>query len=199
VGAGSILSSSAWAQTPLDKLFHGVYAGADAGAQHVIAGAQVNGVDTLQHDTRFAATVFGGARAQIGGFVIGGDLGLSALDGDLQLSDPASDLVIDYRHGSQWHWNLTAGHAIGRRTLAFAYVSEVTRTFDVTIRTGDDSTGQDDEQGMLRFGAGVEFIVRGPLRLRATVGTSRADFGGRPTNVEIGRSAEASIGLLLQF
>lgn len=41
--------------------------------------------------------------------------------------------------------------------------------------------------------------MSGPFRLRATFGSSRADFGGRETNIEITRRLDVSLGLVVQF
>jgi len=182
-----------------DRAFHGVYAGIEVGRQHVIGGSLVDQVDTLQEDSRVVASVFGGVRGQFRGFVLGAELGFGRTDGDLVLSEPSRLLTIDYKNDSQWHWTLNAGHTIGPRTLLFGYVSEVTRKFDVTILRATITTGQQDEQGLLRFGGGVEQRLTGPLRLRATIGTSRADFGGRETNIAIGKRLDAAIGVVIQF
>lgn len=169
------------------------------GRQHVIGGSLVDGVDTLQQDSRIVASGFGGLRLQFGGVVVGGELGLGRTDGDLVLEDPSRLLRVDYENDRQWYWALTAGHTIGGNTLLFGYLSEVSRDFDVTIRRAGSTVVQQDGQGLLRFGAGIEQRVFGPLHLRATAGTSRADFGGRATNIEVGRRLEASVGVILQF
>lgn len=179
--------------------FSGLYFGVDVGKQHVIGGSLVDAVDTLQEDSRVVASVFGGLRGQFQGFVVGAQLGFGRTDGDLVLSEPSRLLTVDYKNDSQWHWTLNAGHTIGPRTLLFGYLSEVTREFDVTILRAGVTTEQHDEQGLLRFGGGIEQRLAGPLRLRATLGTSRADFGDRQTNIEIGRRLDASIGFVLQF
>jgi len=179
--------------------FSGLYVGAEIGKQHVIGGSLVDNVDTLQEDSRVVAAVFGGLRGQFQGFVLGAELGFGRTDGDLILSDPARLLTIDYKNDSQWHWTLNAGHTVGPRTLLFGYVSEVTRDFDVTILRAGLTSEQQDEQGLLRFGGGIEQRITGPLRLRATIGTSRADFGDRQTNIEIGKRVDASIGFVIQF
>lgn len=179
--------------------FAGLYFGVDAGPQQVIGGSLVDGVDTLQEDTRVVVTFFGGLRGQFRGFVIGGELGYGRTDGDLILSEPSRLLTVDYKNDSQWNWTLTGGHTIGANTLVFGYLSEVTRNFDVTIRLGGGTTEQQDEQGLLRFGAGVEQRLTGPLRLRVTAGSSRADFGDRVTNIDVKRRFEAAVGVVLQF
>ncbi len=194
----SLVAGAASAQSGRGS-FNGLYLGADAGRQHVIGGSLVDSVDTLQDDSRVVASVFGGVRGQVRGFVVGAELGFGRTDGDLVLNDPSRQLTVDYVNDSQWNWMLNAGHTIGSRTLLFGYLSEVTRKFDVNIMRAGVTTGQQDEQGLLRFGGGIERVMTGPLRLRATIGTSRADFGDREANIEIGKRVEASIGLVIQF
>lgn len=177
--------------------FSGPYVGVEAGMQHYIGGSLVNGVDTLQQDSRLVMSLVGGFRIQARGFVVGGELGRGWADGDLHLD--AAPLTIDYANGSQGHWQLHAGHTLGERTLLFGYVSEVTRHFEVSITQAGQSTAQEDEQGMLRFGAGLEQRLTRLLRLRITMGTSRADFGGRQTSITPGRQLEAGGGLVVQF
>lgn len=198
--AGVLVVALTWAPpSATAQTFSGLYAGLETGRQHVIAGALVNDVDTLADDVRLVTSVFGGFRRQFGGVVLGAELGLGWMDGNLRLEEPARGLVVDYAGDSQWHWALSAGHTLGARTLLFGYVSEVTRTFDVSVAGPAATFTQRDEQGLLRFGAGLEQVVRGPLRLRVTAGSSRADFGGRTTNVEISRRFELSAGLVWQF
>ncbi len=189
-----LTSRAASAQT-----FSGPYAGVEFGRQHIIGGSLVNGVDTLQEDSRLVTSFFGGFRVEVKRFVVGGDAGIGLMDGDLSLNDPAQALSVDYRAGSQWHWALHAGYAVRPATLVFGYLSEVTRSFDVTVTQSGHATPQEDEQGMLRFGGGVEQRLRGPLHLRVTAGTSRADFGGQPTNIDVNRRFEFGAGLVLQF
>jgi hypothetical protein len=179
------------------QTFRGPYIGVEVGRQHVIAGSLVDGVDTLQQDSRAVVTAFGGLRLQRAGFVVGGDLGLGRMDGDLRLDDQSTS--IGYQGNSQWRWSLHGGRVFGARTLVFGYLSEVTRKFDVTITRGGVESSQQDEQGMLRFGGGIEFQVKGPWHITATAGSSRADFGGRPTNIDIGRRLEIAAGLTVQF
>lgn len=177
--------------------FSGPYVGVETGMQHLIGGSLVNGVDTLQDDSRLVSSIFGGLRVQSRGFVIGGELGRGRTDGDLRLEERS--FTVDYRNGSQWHWTLQAGRTVAARTLVFGYVSEVTRAFDVTITQSGQTVAQEDEQGMLRFGAGLEWRLTGLLHLRATAGTSRANFGERPLNKTVGRRAELSAGIVVQF
>lgn len=179
--------------------FSGPYIAVDAGRQHVIGGSLVDGVDTLQEDTRGVVSLSGGVRFALGPVVVGGDVGVGRLDGELQRRDDATATTVLYDTSSQRHWRLLAGTTFGPRALAYAYVSEVSRTFDVTITRRGSTTPQQDEQGLLRFGAGLEWRLTGPLHVHVTAGTSRADFGDRVTNIEPRRRVEVSAGLTLQF
>ena len=189
-----VLTTVAEAQT-----FSGPLAGVDVGRQHVIGGSLVDEIDTLQEDTRTVVSVYGGYRLQLRSVVFGGELGLGRTDGDLFLDDPLRTLTVDYRNRTQSHWQLTGGYAAASNTLLFGYLSELTRRFDVTIQQDGHVVTQEDEQGLLRFGAGVEQRLRGPFHVRITAGTSRADFGDRPTNIDIGRRFDIAAGLVVQF
>jgi hypothetical protein len=197
----ALLGSAIWTPAAEAQVrpFNGAYIAIDVGAQHIIGGSLVGGVDTLQDASRLVAAASGGVRRDIRGIVIGGELGLGVTDGDIELRDPGRGLVVTYRNNRQWDWALMAGPALGRKTLLFGYLSEVTRQFDVTIERGDAVTSQRDEQGLLRFGLGVEHRVGGPLHVRVAVGTSRANFGDRATNKAINKRLEATAGLLWQF
>lgn len=175
----------------------GPYVAVDGGRQQVIAGALVDGLDTLQEDVRTVTSLNGGWRVGLARLVVGAELGRGWFDGALERRDAAT--VVRYEGGSQWHWGLSAGLRLGGATLVYAYLSEVTRAFDVTIAQPGGTVAQQDEQGLLRFGAGVERRLRGPLAVRATAGTSRADFGDRPTNIDPRRRLEASLGLVWRF
>lgn len=179
--------------------FSGPYVAVEAGRQQVIGGSLVDGVDTLQEDARGVFSVSAGWRRALGPVVIGADVGLGRFDGALTLRDDATATTVRYDTSSQWHWRLTGGLMLGRRTLTYAYVSEVTRAFDVTITRGNASTAQQDEQGLLRFGGGLERRLGGPVHVFVTAGSSRANFGERRTNIKPGRRLEVSAGVAFQF
>lgn len=197
----ALLASVIWTQAAEAQVrpFSGAYVAIDIGRQHVIGGSLVGGVDTLQDAARLVASASGGLRRRVRGLVIGGELGMGATDGDLELRDPTRDLVVTYRNDRQWHWALMAGPALGRNSFLFGYLSEVTRQFDVTIARSNRLIEQADEQGLLRVGVGIEHRVRGRLHARVAVGTSRADFGNRPTNKAIDKRTEVTAGVLWQF
>lgn len=202
VAAAMMLMSGAAGARAQTKHFSGFYAGAEAGRQSLIGGSLVGGVDVLAQEDRGVAHLLGGVRYQFAvGFVVGAEASYGLVDGDLRLSDPGASLEIDYRSDRQRTLGLIGGVAVGpaKRWLVFVYAAEATRVFDVTIRQGTATSFQSDEQGMLRFGGGVEARAVGPLHLRASAGTGRADFGDRQTNIEPERRLEMAVGLVVQF
>lgn len=184
------------------RRFHGPYLGAEISRQQVIAGSFVSGTDFLAEDGRFVGELVGGLRGQLPfGLVIGAELGYGVYNGDLSFDDPANSLAIRYDGGGQFTYGGTVGWAVGRKRefLIYAYVKETKRSFDVAVSTATDNFTQDDKQGILRFGAGVEKHIAGPLQLRASLGTGRADFGDQTTNIDPNSKIEAALGLIVQF
>ncbi|MGE0440635.1 MAG: hypothetical protein AB7L66_09950 [Gemmatimonadales bacterium] len=178
--------------------FSGVFATIETGRQNLIAGALVGGVDVLAQASRPVTTVGIGARIQTPfGTVFGASLGRGWGDGTLRLDD--GGLTVQYRGRSRRHWELIAGQAIGprRQNLVYAYLSEVSRSFGVTIDDHGTAGSQRDEQGLLRYGVGFERVLGRFAAVRVGVGSSRADFGNRPTNVVPRRPVDVTIGLVL--
>lgn len=201
IAAHALTAGVASAQ-PAEKSFSGVYAGAEAGVLNVIGGSLVNGVDTLAQETRGAMTIVVGGRYQFANrLVLGVEFGAGWEDGDLSLDDSASGARVEYANDTHTRIGGTVGVVLGarRRTLVFGYLNELSRSFDVTITQATGITTQQDEQGLLRYGGGVEQRIAPRLTLRATVGSSRADFGGRPTNITPDKPLEAAVGVLFRF
>lgn len=83
--------------TPTPRPFHGPYAGVEFGRQHLIGGALVDGVDTLQQASRVVASGFVGLRAQFArGVVAGGEIAVGRIDGRLALDDAVSGVSVRY-------------------------------------------------------------------------------------------------------
>jgi hypothetical protein len=183
------------------RLFHGPYAGVEFGRQHLIGGALVDGVDTLQQASRVVATALVGLRAQFaGGFVVGAEFAVGRTDGRLTLDDAAGGVSVRYDNRVQSQIGGLVGRTFGARRewLVFAYGAEVTRHFDVEIVQQAGRVAQQDEQGLLRFGLGFERRL-GAVGLRLALGTSRADFGDRVTNITIRRRLDIGVGALWQW
>jgi hypothetical protein len=194
--------ADAVAQPRDEKAFTGVYAGVEAGTVNVIAGALVDGVDTLAQDTRGAVSFVIGGRYQFANrLVLGVEFGAARESADLALDDPLSGAQVEYRNGSHTRIGGTAGVVLGSRrfTHVFAYLSELSRSFDVTVTRAGASVAQRDEQGLLRLGGGVEQRIAPRFSVRGTLGSSRADFAGRPTNITPTRPLEAAVGLMFRF
>ena len=186
---------------PQPRAFHGPYAGIDVGRQHLIGGSLVDEVDTLQEASRAVAAGFVGLRAQFGGgVVVGAEFAVGRTDGRLMLDDATAGVSVRYDNRVQTQVGGLVGHTLGDRRdwLAFAYAAEVSRNFDVQIVQHGGRVAQQDEQGLLRFGLGIERRV-GAVGLRFALGTSRADFGSRVTNITIRRRLDLGIGALWQW
>lgn len=189
------------AQAPGGKARVSIVLALDGGVQNIIGGAQVSGLDVLSQASRRVGTLSLGVRAETSfGFVVGADLGFGVADGNLRLVDPDGPLEVSYRNRTQRHWNAVVGWAVGaeRATTLHVYLSEVSRTFDVDVNEAGARYRQIDGQGLLRFGLGVERDVTKALAVRLRAGTSRADFGGRPTNITPARPLDLTAGVVLR-
>jgi hypothetical protein len=143
--------------------------------------------------------LFAGWRTEFdNGFVLGLEGGIGFEDGDLRLDDP-SGLSIDYRNNFQLRYGGQVGWRTSDRSLVFAYLSETKRDFDVSGSGPGGSFTQTDGQGLLRYGLGVDYDLGGPFDLRATIGSSRADFGDRPLNRKPDKPIDFEVGLVSGF
>lgn len=194
--SGAALATTAEAQRTHEH--SGITLSVELSRQNIIGGALINGVDVLKQVVRPVASASLGVRYQLPfGSVIGGELGLGRFDGSFRREDAAQALRVNYSSRQQRHWGLLLGHPTSGRdgpTLAFVYLSEVSRDFAVQVQQGSAQFHQQDGQGLLRFGIGAEHAVHRSVSIRATLGTSRADFGSRATNIVPRRPLEASFG-----
>jgi len=181
--------------------FEGVTLSIDAGRQKIIAGALVEGVDVLAEDDRYVVGLGVGGRVQLDvGLVVGVELGVARFDGDLSTTGPGG-VAVTWTGGDQRTLGGSLGWAFERErpVLAFAYLSEATRDFDASL-AGPGGTGeQQDEQGFLRYGAGLEIHVTDGLGVEVTVGSGRADFGDAVTSIDPTRAIEFGVGLAWTF
>jgi hypothetical protein len=180
--------------------FDGPYVGVSIGLNNIIGGALVNGVDYLAQDSRPTVVLFAGWRRSLdNGLVLGVEGGVGFEDGNLSLIDPARSLAIDYRNHMQWRYGGMLGWRTSDRSMLFGYLSETKRDFDVHGRDAMGTFTQKDGQGLLRYGVGAEFDLDGPFDLRATIGSSRGDFGDRQLNRKPQRPIDFELGALSQF
>lgn len=185
-----------------DPYFDGPYLGLEASRQNTIGGALVAGIDTLAQASRTVVSVTGGYRHQFtGGLVAGLEGSFGAIDGDLSHSDQANGLSIDYKNRTQYAVGGIFGIAVGalQETLIYGYVSETKRGFDVTVRGPLGVGTQKDKQGLLRYGLGLERRLHESFSLRASVGSSRADFGNQRTNFDPNTRIDFALGAIWQF
>jgi hypothetical protein len=125
------------AQPRQEKAFTGLYTGVDAGTVNVITGALV-------------ALIIGGRYQFASRLVLGVEFGAAREDGDLVLDDPPSGARVEYRNNSHTRIGGNAGVVLGSRrfTHVFGYLSEFSRSFDVTITQASGTIEQQDDQGL---------------------------------------------------
>jgi hypothetical protein len=189
------------AQVPAREGRVSVFLALDGGVQNIIGGALVSGVDVLSQARRTVGTVSLGVRAESSfGLVAGFDVGVGVARGNLRLVDPDGPLEVSYKNRTQRHWNVMVGQALGpaRETTIHLYLSEVSRSFEVDVNEAGARYHQRDGQGLLRFGVGIEREVTSATALRLRVGTSRADFGGRRTNITPSRLVDVMVGMAIR-
>lgn len=183
--------------------FDGLHLGANAGSQNIFGGSFVDGVDVLAQESRFVAELFTGFRKQFfkGRMMAGAEVQIGFTDGDLTHYDADKPLTINYENNFQSGYGLTLGAVFFKKKtlLAYAYAFETARKFDVTIRDGFSTYRQKDEQGMLKYGLGLEAKIWRGLHTRITLGRLRVDFGDQITNIEVDDKWDFTIGVLYQF
>ncbi len=201
-----LFSFSIHAQNEDEKVFNnfdGIYIGAMTGVQNLFGGSFVNGIDVLAQESRFVLEFPVGFRKQFLNerLMAGIEFQFGITDGDLKHSDPAEELEITYENSTQWGYGLTLGYVLGakRNILAFMYGNETKRTFDVSIKEGGLSYKQNDKQGMLKYGFGLEASILSILNIRATAGWLRVDFGDLITNIDVEDKMDYMVGVILQF
>ena len=191
-----------WAQSN-SKHFTGVYVGAVTGSQNLFGGSNINGTDVLAQSSRWALDFSLGYRKQFFSdrLLAGAEFMWGLTDGKLRHEDPANQLSIRYENNTQWSIGLAAGYVFGqaKRNMAFAYLNETTRQFDVFIVDQYGPFTQQDEQGMLKFGVGLERKLYKGIHARLTLGRLYADFGDRVTNINVNDRWDVMAGLVYQF
>ena len=191
------IPGGAHAQAPDSRGSVGLFVALDAGWQNIIGGALVSGMDVLAQARRPVVTLSVGVRVETSfGLVAGVDLGVGVMRGNLRYDDPSGPLAVAYRNRTQRHWNLMVGQALGRgrETNVHLYLSEVSRAFGVDVEDRGETYRQRDEQGLLRYGLGLEREISRHFAARVRVGTSRADFGDQATNMTPRRVLDVMVG-----
>lgn len=187
----------------LEKFFDGLYLGAAAGSQNVFGGSFVGGIDVLAQESRFVAELSAGFRKQLfkGRFLIGAEFQLGFTDGNLKHADPEKQLLITYKNNTQSGVGLTIGAVAGKRRklLLYGYVNETTRKFDVDILEQNKAYHQKDEQGMLKYGMGIEAPLYKRFHVRFAMGGLRVDFGDLEANINVEDKLDVMAGFVYQF
>jgi len=185
------------------KHFDGFYLGAAAGSQNLFGGSFVGGIDVLAQESRFVAEVSAGFRKQLfkAKFLLGLEFQVGFTDGNLMHADPEQQLEITYKNKTQSGIGITTGAALGNRKniLLFGYANETTRKFEVSIKEQGERYQQKDEQGMLKYGLGVEVRLYKGLNARFSCGRLRVDFGDQVTNINVEDKWDIMGGFVYQF
>ena len=184
-------------------LFDGLYLGVSVGYQNIFGGSFVNGVDILAQDTRRVLDIPIGYRKQFikGRYLVGIEYSFGFTDGNLRHVDDINQLEITYENDSQSGFGGIGGVAIGRKRsfLIYGYLNETSRNFEVRIIDQGKVIRQRDEQGMLKYGLGLEAHLWLGLNFRASVGGLRVDFGDQITNIDVEDELDLMIGLIYQL
>ena len=184
-------------------LFDGLYLGVSTGYQNIFGGSLVNGVDVLAQDTRRVWDIPIGYRKQFikGRYLLGIEYSFGFTDGNLMHSDDINQLEITYENNSQSGIGGLGGVLVGRKRafLIYGYLNETSRNFEVRIVDKGKVIRQRDEQGMLKYGLGVEAHLWQGLNFRASVGALRVDFGDQITNIDVEDELDLMIGLIYQL
>lgn len=196
--------SSSIAQEGSTKLFFdGFYLGANVGSQNLFGGSLVEGKDILAQESRFVAELATGFRKQFlkGRLLAGAELQLGFTNGELTYKDPFKSLTINYKNNFQSGYGLTVGTIFGKRKniLTYVYAFETERRFEVTIQDAFGQYKQQDEQGMLKYGIGIEAHLWKGLNARVTIGRLRVDFGDLVTNIDVEDKWDFTVGVVYQF
>lgn len=184
------------------KLFDGIYSGIEASLQNIYGGAFLDNIDVLQRDTRPVASLIAGWRKQLDqGFVFGieGQAGLT--DGNLKRAEFGRQVNISYNNSTQIGFGLHLGYAIDvqKSWLLYGYANITRRSFEIAVTAPAGSFIQEDIQGVLRYGLGIEKRWRNGWGIRASLGSSYTNFGDLITNINVGGKVDTAIGLTYQF
>ncbi|MEX0300625.1 MAG: outer membrane beta-barrel protein [Kordiimonas sp.] len=184
------------------KLFDGLYGGIEISMQNIYGGAFLDNVDVLQEDTRAIGSIIAGWRKQFDkGLVIGieGQFGLT--DGNLRREQYEGLVNIDYANSSQIALGIKFGYALGveKDWLLFGYTTIARRSFDITVSAPSGTFSQEDIQGILQYGVGIEKRWKNGWGVRATAGTVYTDFGDLVTNIDVTGKIDTALALTYQF
>ena len=133
--------------------------------------------------------------------MLGVEARIGFTDGNLSHEDPSKSLAIHYKNNTQNSLGMVIGATFGKQKnwLAFAYGNETTRRFDVSVKSRGESFKQKDEQGMLKYGLGLERQIWRGLIVCVTTGRLRVDFGDHITNIAVDDKWDFTLGITYQF
>ena len=185
------------------KYFNGPYIGFNIGIQNVFGGSFVNDMDILAQESKFVAELLAGYRVQFlkNRLVTGLEFSVGFLDGSLEHNDMNEPLYIKYDNTFQYSYGGTIGIPVDkrRRYMVFGYMNETKRKFDVAISQPPYNYTQQDKQGMLKYGIGLEVLVYKSIHIIAKFGKLSVDFGESETNIDVEDKYDFTVGANFQF
>ena len=193
------LSPIAQANEPGPR-YQGVYTGISIGKQNYFGGAFLDDLDVLSQKSARLIDLSAGWRTPLSeGWVLAIEGAYGIADGNLFLQN--ANYTIDYQNEYQLSGGLIAGKIVGqaKNWMLFAYSYFTLRKFDIQISSATGSFSQQDEQGVWRYGLGLERRLLKNWSVRASLGQTYVDLGGLKTNIEVNDKADAMIGLVYQF
>ncbi|MEQ8361743.1 MAG: hypothetical protein RH948_02685 [Cyclobacteriaceae bacterium] len=183
--------------------FDGFYFGLNGGSQNVFGGSFVNGIDILAQESKFVAELSLGYRKQFlkNRLVLGLQYQMGFLNGNLSYYNPVEPLSINYKNSFQSGFGGLFGFTLGpgKNWLIMGYVNETKRKFNVRIQQGTSKFSQTDEQGMLKYGIGIERQLYRKINVRAQFGGLNVDFGELITNIDVEDKYDLTLGIVLQL
>jgi hypothetical protein len=183
--------------------FDGFYFGINGGSQNVFGGSFVNGIDILAQESKFVTELCLGYRKQFlkNRLVLGLQYQMGFLNGNLSYYDSAEPLTINYKNSFQSGFGGLFGFTVGAKKnwLIMGYINETKRKFNVRIQQGASKFSQMDEQGMLKYGVGIERKLYRKINVRGQFGGLNVDFGKLITNIDVEDKYDLTLGIILQL
>ncbi|WP_420583060.1 outer membrane protein [Reichenbachiella sp.] len=187
-----------------NKYFDGLYFGVSIGSQNIFGGAHIDDLDLLAQKNTFVLEVYPGFRKQLFNdrMMIGFELQFGFAAGDMTTYNPRYQWEVRYENSFQHGYGLSAGVVLGtkKNTLVYTYGRATNRSFDITFTEDTGFTHhQKDGQYFLRYGLGIERVIREKLNVSLMVGGIYVDFGDLVTSQKVNDAIDVNLGLVYQF
>lgn len=185
-------------------LFDGFYFGTTIGIQNIYGGAFIDDLDLLGQKSGFVLELSTGYRKQFheSRFMVGIEIHYGFTDGDLVETDPRYQFDVFYKNKAQRGFGLLYGVIVGsnKNFLIHGYTNLTIRNFDIEFTEVDGTFNtQEDGEGSLRYGVGLEVHLKKRFNIRTTIGRLNADFGDKVTSQDVEDKFDINLGVVYQF